>query len=114
MIGGLSTICGICSYRWVLSPAVSRSWHCPKCGGKWGDNAAEYPCTCGHRYGDHHNKRGIPPSRVAFAFTIGEAHRLDDVLSTEPEPTPEIGTCKRCPCELYRYAGPNLHSAENS
>ena len=112
MIGGVSTICGECSYRWILSPTVARSWFCPRCGGPSGPNAAEYICLCGHLCGVHRVRRVIPPSRVAFGMAVGETERLSEIIATEPEPTPEIGTCTVCDCVDYRLLPPILSSID--
>jgi hypothetical protein len=84
-MSSVATRCGLCSYQWVLVPAVSRSFFCPRCGGDGGLQAAENVCACGHRYGDHRTASKVPPSRSAA------------------ETQAELGKCKSCVCDGYRY-----------
>jgi hypothetical protein len=88
-MSNVATICGDCSYEWVVVPAVARSYFCPRCGGDWGGQAADTLCVCGHRYRDHQTKlvrsSAAPPKRQA-----------------------PIGTCLRCICTDYHLRIPHL------
>lgn len=103
MLGGVATICGVCSYRWILSPAVARSWYCPNCGGGWGDRVAENACTCRHRYGDHHFRIEVPPSLSASGIAANELHRVTEIIAKVATIPPEIGRCTSCECDAYRF-----------
>ena len=80
MLGGVATICGVCSYRWIVSPAVARSYRCPECQGAWGDPVAGNACTCSHTYGEHRDRCALPASRAAFGIKASEAHLLPKIL----------------------------------
>ena len=53
VLGGVATVCPECSYQWTISPAVSISWPCPKCGGSRCAQTESNLCVCGHVYGEH-------------------------------------------------------------
>jgi hypothetical protein len=112
MFGGAAIVCPECSNQWTLSPAVSRSWYCPKCGGARSAEAAAYFCRCGHPYGDHHTAQDVKASRGAFGLSLAELGQLDAILVTEPEPDPQIGKCRRCDCQLFRLEPPHFSAAE--
>lgn len=105
MLGGVATICGVCSYRWIVSPAVARSYRCPKCGGAWGHHVAKHACTCGHRYDEHHFKASLPASRGAFGITANEVDELPRILAAVQTIPHKIGRCRTCPCERFTYVG---------
>ncbi len=112
MLGGVLTLCPDCSNQWTLSPAVSASWFCPKCGGATDDNASNMACNCTHLYSQHHTAQNVPPSRAAFAITLNEIDKLDSILATKPEPAPRIGKCEVCDCTRFRLRPPHLDATQ--
>jgi len=112
MLGGIARICGVCSYKWTLSPAVSQSWPCPRCGGPSKGHADHHVCTCSHRYAEHCVSVEVPPSREAFGLAFNEHGLLEQILATEPQATPEIGTCTLCACRLYTFVAPFVPAAD--
>ncbi len=111
VLGGVATICPECSYEWTISPAVSISWPCPKCGGSRCVQTDGNPCVCGHVYGEHHTFEKVPPSRTAFGVRITELDMLADLLATEPAPPPKLGDCTACNCERFELKPPTLSAA---
>lgn len=104
--GGVATICGTCSHRWILSPASARSWHCPRCRGKWGANVAEHPCACGHPYANHRPQADVGASRVAFGISLAELDALPEILAREAAIPAWIGSCELCTCERFTAPPP--------
>ena len=105
MLGGVATICGLCSYKWIVSPAVARSYRCPQCQGNWGASVANNACTCCHSYGEHHYKSVLPASRAAFGIKASDAHLLPEILATVATIPDDIGRCDICACECFHLAG---------
>ena len=105
MLGGVATICGVCSYRWIVSPAVARSYRCPKCHGAWGDPVAGNACTCSHTYSEHRYRCALPASRAAFGIKASEAHLLPKILATVVPIPDEIGRCTVCACKRFHFVG---------
>jgi hypothetical protein len=108
MFGGVATICPECCYQWTLSPVVSISWFCPKCGGARDNDTFRNLCVCGHAYAQHHTMQEVKPSRAAFGMSIAELDKVDEILATEPEPPPEIGECNVCICRRFDLDPPKL------
>lgn len=107
MFGGVLTVCPACSNQWTLSPAVSVSWFCPKCGGARDTEASSAPCQCGHPYSEHHTSQQVPPSRAAFGISLNETDKLDEILAAEPV-VQQIGECHRCACRCFHLNPPHL------
>ena len=112
MLGGVSVVCSECSNQWTVSPAVSRSWFCPECGGTRDVDASAKFCQCGHVYGKHRTAEGMNPSRAAFGISVDELDQLERILNTEPEPEPFLGGCALCDCSCFRLVPPHLSPKE--
>ena len=112
VLGGVSTVCPECSNQWTLSPAVARSWYCPKCGGARDGEASAKLCQCGHTYGEHHTTEVTKPSRAAFGISLEEMNQLDRILTIEPGPAPLLRGCALCDCSRFRLDPPHLSPKE--
>lgn len=112
MFGGLATICPECSSQWTLSPAVSISWFCPRCGGASDEKTVRNPCQCGHIYGEHDVRREVKPSRAAFGISAAELNKVEEILAIKPEPPPRLGHCKACNCRHYELEPPLISAAQ--
>lgn len=110
MFGGVLTVCPACSNQWTLSPGVSVSWACPRCGGARDTEAGSAPCLCGHPYSEHHTSQQVPPSRSAFSITINETDKLDEILAAEPA-MQQIGECRLCACSCFKLDPSRLSAA---
>ncbi len=112
VLGGVSTVCPECSNQWTLSPAVARSWFCPKCGGGRGVASSAKLCQCEHVYGKHHTAEVTKPSRTAFGISLNEMDQLYQTLTIEPELTPLLHGCALCDCSRFRLDPPHLSPKE--
>jgi hypothetical protein len=112
MFGGIATLCPECSHQWTLSPVVSISWPCPRCGGSRCTQADQNVCKCSHTYAQHNTTARLKPSRAAFGIHIGELDKLDELLATEPEPPPKLGDCTACSCECFELDPPLLSATQ--